>query len=86
MGLLVPTEHVLRSRARAPSECGAVYAAFKGHDSPLRHHETLASCAYGGHRVWWRVKAASEEEALVLLPFYVAERATAARVGKWEIP
>ena len=44
--------------------------------SPLRHRPALASCATGGHRIWWAVEAADDEEALALVPFYVAERAT----------
>jgi hypothetical protein len=63
-----------------------VFAAFKGHESPLRHQATLASCAFGGHAIWWSVEAASEAEALGRLPFYVAERATVTRVGEVEIP
>lgn len=69
-----------------PPECGAVFAAFKGHDSPLRHSQTLASCAFGGHAIWWGVQATSEAEALALLPAYVAARATAVRVREVEIP
>jgi len=40
-----------------PPDCGVVFAAFKGHDSPLRHRPTLGSCAYGGHAIWWWVEA-----------------------------
>jgi hypothetical protein len=69
-----------------PRDCGVVFAAFRGHESPLRHRATLASCSFGGHAIWWAVEAASEAEALALLPFYVAERATATRVGEVEIP
>ena len=69
-----------------PRECGAVFASFKGHSSPLRHRATLASCRSGGHTIWWEVEAASEGEALALLPGYVAERTTAARVSEVEIP
>jgi hypothetical protein len=69
-----------------PPECGVVFAAFKGHDSPLRHRATLASCAYGGHAIWWEVEATTESAALALLPFYVATRATATRVAEVEIP
>jgi hypothetical protein len=69
-----------------PPECGVVFAAFKGHDSPLRHRATLASCAFGGHVIWWFVEAASETAALALLPAYVAARATATRVREVEIP
>ena len=69
-----------------PQECGVAFAAFKGRQSPLRHQETLASCAFGGHAIWWVVDAASEEQALEQLPFYLAERATATRVSPVEIP
>ena len=62
-------------------ECGTVFASFKGHESPLRHLPTVASCRSGGHAIWWRVEAESESEALALLPSYVAARTTAARVN-----
>jgi hypothetical protein len=67
-------------------ECGAVFASFKGHPSPLRRHPTLASCAFGGHSIWWRVEAADDSDALELLPSYVASRATATRVAAVDIP
>jgi hypothetical protein len=76
---------LIHHRHEAP-ECGAVFAAFKGHESPLRHSHTVGSCAYGGHAIWWGVEAASEAAALSLLPSYVADRATAVRVDKVEIP
>jgi hypothetical protein len=63
-----------------------VFASFKGHGSPLRHQATLASCPSGGHAIWWTVDAASEEDALRLLPFYVAERTTITRVDEVLIP
>jgi hypothetical protein len=69
-----------------PRECGVVFAAFKGHDSPLRHRATLASCRSGRHAIWWTVDANTEEDALSLLPRYVAERTTASRVNEVEIP
>ena len=69
-----------------PQECGVVFASFKGHGSPLRHRATVSSCRSGGHAIWWTVDAASEEEALRLLPAYVAERTTVARVSQVEIP
>jgi hypothetical protein len=69
-----------------PPECGAVFAAFKGYDTPLRRRATLASCAFGGHAIWWIVEATTAEQALGLLPFYVAARATATRVSDVEIP
>jgi hypothetical protein len=69
-----------------PRECGVVFAAFKGHESPLRHRSALSSCRSGGHTIWWAVDAATEAEALALLPSYVAERTTAIRVSEVTIP
>jgi hypothetical protein len=69
-----------------PSECGVVFAAFKGHDSLLRERPALASCPSGGHAIWWTVEADTEDEALALLPRYVAERTTVSRVSEVEIP
>jgi hypothetical protein len=77
--------YVLEHRHEA-EECGVVFASFRGHDSPLRRRPTLASCRSGGHAIWWTVEAASLEEALALLPFYVAERTTAASVSPVDIP
>ena len=79
------SRYVLQHR-HGPRECGVVFAAFKGHETPLRGQPTLASCAYGGHSIWWTVDAASEADALALLPFYVAQRTTAAEVAEIEIP
>ena len=70
----------------APQECRAVFAAWQGHESPFRHRVTLASCVFGGHAIWWTVEATSEEQALGLLPRYVAERTTATPVREVEIP
>jgi hypothetical protein len=69
-----------------PQECGVVFASFKGRASPLRHRPTLASCPSGGHAIWWTVEAETEEDALRLLPPYVARRTTATRVSDVEIP
>jgi hypothetical protein len=69
-----------------PHECGVVFASFKGHESPLRRQATVASCRFGGHAIWWSVEAAGPEEALRLLPPYVAERTTVMRVSEVEIP
>jgi hypothetical protein len=69
-----------------PSECGVVFASFKGHPSPLRHQATLASCRSGGHAIWWTVEAETEADALRLLPYYVAARTTVSRVSEVEIP
>ena len=65
---------------------GHAFASFRGHDSALRHRRTLASCASGGHAIWWTVDAATAEDALALLPFFVAARSTATRVTEVEIP
>ncbi len=51
-----------------PRECGAVFASFTGHESPLRRTPTTASCPFGGHEIWWEVTADSEQAALALLP------------------
>jgi hypothetical protein len=69
-----------------PEECGVVFASFKGHASPLRHRATLASCRFGGHAIWWTVEAKTEEDALRLLPPYVATRTAVSRVSEVRIP
>lgn len=78
-------QYVLHHR-HEPHECGAAFASFRGHESVLRRKATLASCRSGEHAIWWTVAAASEADALALLPFYVSERTTAARVDEVEIP
>ena len=67
-------------------ECGVVFAAFKGHESPLRRQKALASCRSGGHAIWWTADADSASDALALLPYYVAQRTIATRVTKVDIP
>lgn len=69
-----------------PAECRVAFAAFKGYVSPLRGQTTLASCLSGGHAIWWTVEASTEDDALRLLPSYVAERTTAIRVSEVDIP
>jgi hypothetical protein len=69
-----------------PHQCGIAFAAFRGHDSPLRHRAALASCLSGGHAIWWAVEAASEDDALRQLPFFIARRATVTRVSQIVIP
>lgn len=76
----------LLRHSHTPIECGVVFASFKGHESPLRHQPTLASCRSGGHEIWWTVDAGCEDEALRLLPPYVARRTTVARVSEVRIP
>jgi hypothetical protein len=69
-----------------PRECGVVFASFTGHESPLRHTPTTASCPLGGHEIWWDVQADSEQAALALLPFYVAARTAVVPVADVQIP
>ena len=69
-----------------PSECGVAFVSFRGHQSPLRHRATLASCVSGGHAIWWSVRAADEQAALGLLPYFVARRCTVTRVAEVQIP
>ena len=76
----------LLHHSHEPHECGVVFASFRGHQSPLRHRSTVASCRSGGHEIWWTVESANEEDALRLLPQYIAERTTATRVSEVEIP
>ena len=71
--------------AHEARECGVVFASFRGFASPLRGRATLASCSAGG-AIWWTVEADDETAALALLPFYVAQRATATRVAEVVIP
>jgi hypothetical protein len=77
--------YLLHHEHRA-EECGVVFASFNGHESPLRHLPTTASCPFGGHAIWWEVEAGSEADALRLLPFYVAERTTVIAIGPVQIP
>ena len=79
------SRYLLQHR-HSPDECGVVFASFKGHQSPLRHRVTLASCRTGGHSIWWTVDAVGEDDALRLLPFYVAERTTITCVSEVLIP
>ncbi len=69
-----------------PSECAAAIAAWRGFSSPLRGRPTLASCRYGGHETWWRIRAESEERAMSQLPRFVAERAFATEVEELKVP
>jgi hypothetical protein len=69
-----------------PVDCNVAFASFKGHQSPLRHRTTVASCLFGGHAIWWVVNAPSPERALELLPFFVAQRSTAVEVREIQIP
>ena len=83
--LIHMTGYLLHHRHK-PDECGVVFASFKGHASPLRHRPTLASCRSGGHEIWWTVDRDSPEDALKLLPPYVAARTSVTRVTEVSIP
>lgn len=70
----------------AADECGVVFSSFKGHTSPLRRVTTVGSCRTGGHAIWWQVQARTAEDALALLPSYVAARSTATEIREVRIP
>jgi hypothetical protein len=76
---------VIHHRHR-PDECAVAFAAWRGFASPLRGGTAIGSCRFGGHELWWETSATTEEEALALLPRYVAERSIAIRVDELEIP
>jgi hypothetical protein len=69
-----------------PHECAAAFAAWAGYDSPLRRGRALSTCLAGGHRLWWRVEAPGPDEALALLPAFVAARTLASEVREVPIP
>ena len=79
------TRYLIHHR-HAAEECGVAFASFRGHESSLRHRAALSSCDSGGHAIWWVVNAATEADALALLPFFVAERSSATAVTEVEIP
>jgi hypothetical protein len=63
-----------------------VFASFKAFETPLRHRLTVGSCHFGTHRIWWEVEAATADDALALLPLYVARRTTAVLVRELRTP
>jgi hypothetical protein len=74
------------THAHPADECRIAAAAWKGYGSPLRHGRALASCAIGGHRMWWTVEAGDRSAALALLPPYVAQRTEVEEVREVLIP
>jgi hypothetical protein len=68
------------------SECETAYAAWNGFDSPLRHRPASSTCLAGGHCLLWRVEAPTRDDAVGLLPAYVAARTEAVEVREVEIP
>jgi hypothetical protein len=47
---------------------------------------TISSCLAEGHSLWWTVDAPSPDEALGLLPPFVADRSEVAEVREVKIP
>ena len=84
--MLVDVPYFLLHNHHTADDCGVVFAAFRGFNSPLRHTEALASCRNGGHEVWWRVAADDAAGALGQLPRYVATNSTATRVDPVAVP
>lgn len=78
-------EYVLLHR-HEPAQCATAFAAWRGFDSPLRGGTAPSTCLTGGHALWWRVSARSEEDALALLPRYLAERTRVVEVRDVAIP
>jgi hypothetical protein len=68
------------------TECAVAFAAWQGFESPLRHSHAASSCLAGGHGLWWRVEAGSVQDALALLPRFVAERTTPIQIREVQIP
>jgi hypothetical protein len=67
-------------------ECAAAFAAWQGFDSPLRHGRVPSTCLAGGHELWWNVTATNRDDALSLLPRFVAARTRAIQVREVSIP
>jgi hypothetical protein len=67
-------------------ECRTVYAAWRGFQSPLRRTPAMASCAQGGHRIYWTVEAGDEQLALAQLPPFLAERTEVSEISEVPIP
>jgi hypothetical protein len=76
----------LLQHRHAADECSASFAAWRGFDSPLRHHHAPSTCLAGGHALWWRVEAPDATTALALLPAYVASRTDPVEVRDFLIP
>lgn len=69
-----------------PAECSAAFAAWQGFRSPLRHQQAASTCLAGDHQLWWRVEASGPEQALALLPDFVAHRTRPVEIRDIEIP
>jgi hypothetical protein len=76
----------LLNHRHEPHECAAVFAAWQGFSSPLRHQPTPSTCLAGGHGLWWHVEASDRAAALAMLPPYVAQRTEVVQVRDVVIP
>jgi hypothetical protein len=65
-----------------PDQCGAVFAAWNGFDSPLRGSRVWSSCRTGDHRMWFVIDADDEQAALLQVPRFVAARSIATYVNE----
>ena len=68
-----------------PDECGPCSRPSPATPA-LRHQPTICSCWFGGHAIWWEVTAASEGDALELLPSYIAQRTMVMPIATVNIP
>ncbi len=78
--------HYMLYHRHAPSDCAASFAAWNGFCSDLRRTTAPSTCAFGGHEIWWSVTAASDREAIALLPKYVADRTLTIRCSDVDVP
>jgi len=69
-----------------PEECSASFAAWNGFKSSLRHRAAASTCLAGGHCLLWRVDVPTAEDALALLPLFVAARTAVVEVRDVRIP
>ena len=84
---MLPVMHTFILHHRhEPAECGIAFAAWRGFESPLRHHQTVGTCSLGGHELWWLVDAPTRDRALAQLPPWLAARTRATRIGEVSIP
>lgn len=67
-------------------ECAASFAAWKGFTSPLRGRPALCTCLTARHEIWWWVAVGDPQQALALLPDFVAERTDPVYVREVDIP
>jgi hypothetical protein len=76
----------LLSHTHGQQECAAAFAAWSGFDSPLRGTSAPSTCLIGGHHIWWLVDAGGPDQALALLPPFVAGRTNVTEVRDVPIP